>query len=78
MQYFIYGVIVTVSAVAVGVGNYYVYQAVGCWAYIAISLACGVVWAMMTRYNLRKRRLSVSQHAHRDEGVVTDIRKKGF
>jgi hypothetical protein len=65
----------------IGVGNYLIYEYVGIWTYIAISLGCGVIWMLLVRYRQRKDhelQMILARYAVKTEDTITDIRKKGF
>jgi hypothetical protein len=65
----------------VSAGNYLVYEYVGFWTYIAISLGCGVIWMLFVRYRQRKDhelQMILARYAVKNEDTITDIRKKGF
>ena len=65
----------------VSAGNYLIYEYVGLWIYIAISLGCGVIWMLFIRYRQHKDhelQMILARYAVKEEDTITDVRKSGL
>jgi len=63
-------------------GNWLIYDYVGIWTYVAISLSCGVVYMLVMRHQQRKDhelQMALARYAIKEEDTtITNLRKNGL
>jgi hypothetical protein len=63
---------------AIGVGNYHMYEVLGIWLYLLISIACGSTAILIIQWRIRedqhRRQILLAKYAVDNEETLTDIK----